>query len=54
MSYLIIDDFGTFPLLSMNEDGETLEFETYKEAKEYAEKYLQPEFYEIIEREGIQ
>lgn len=47
--FLIVDDFGTFPLLVTDEEGVTLEFETKEEAEEYAEDNCQPEYYYIVE-----
>lgn len=49
--YRIIDKFCPDGLegFAVNEEGMNLEFDTYHDAFEYAEKNLQKDFYEIVE-----
>jgi len=48
--YLLIDFFGSEPLIVTNQEGETEWFETKEEAIEYADRNLQKTFWGIFER----
>jgi len=51
---LIMDTFGDFPMILINEQGEALDFETEEEAELYAEENLQKGFYEIVGQKKVQ
>jgi hypothetical protein len=46
---IIMDFFGTSPYVISNEEGQTIYFEDYPEAKRYAEKNLHEGMYTITD-----